>query len=88
MVAAVKTRLLTIDKPVLWQMLANQPVMALNLLHVLSQRIRENNVVLLSSIELQRAYRSKPELRTLIFFLEFQNRPVRSPFGTRRNGSG
>ncbi|PIQ50494.1 MAG: GGDEF domain-containing protein [Comamonadaceae bacterium CG12_big_fil_rev_8_21_14_0_65_59_15] len=60
-VAAVKTRLLTIAKPVLWQMLANQPVMALNLLHVLSQRIRENNVVLLSSIELQRAYRSKAE---------------------------
>ncbi len=60
-VAAVKTRVLTIAKPVLWQMLACQPVMALNLLHILSRRIRENNVVLLGSIELQRAYRNKAE---------------------------
>lgn len=64
-VAAVKTDLLIISKPVLWRLLACQPVMALNLLHVLSQRIRENNMVLLGSMELQREYRSKAETDTL-----------------------
>jgi diguanylate cyclase (GGDEF)-like protein len=64
-VAAVKTDLLIISKPVLWRLLARQPVMALNLLHVLSHRIRENNVLLLGSMELQREYRSKAETDTL-----------------------
>lgn len=64
-VAAVKTRLLTMAKPVLWRMLARQPVMALNLLHVLSRRIRENNLALLGSMELQREYRSKAETDVL-----------------------
>ena len=56
-VAASTTDLLAINKGVLWRMLARQPLMALNLLHVLTARIRENNVVLLGSLELQRAYR-------------------------------
>ena len=49
-VAAAATGLLAIPKPVLWRMLAVQQVMALNLLHVLSRRIRENNHVLLGSL--------------------------------------
>ena len=64
-VAAVRTRLLAITKPVLWRMLAAQQVMALNLLHVLSRRIRENNVVLLGSLEIQREYRNKAETDAL-----------------------
>ncbi|TXT35647.1 MAG: cyclic nucleotide-binding protein [Comamonadaceae bacterium] len=64
-VSAIETHLLIIPKPVLWRMLALQPLMALNLLHVLSHRIRENNVVLLGSLELQRAYRNKAETDTL-----------------------
>lgn len=64
-VAAVQTQLLSITKPVLWRMLALQQVMALNLLHVLSHRIRENNVVLLGSLALQRQYRNKAETDAL-----------------------
>ena len=60
-VAAVETTLLAIPKPVFWRMLTLQPTMALNLLHVLTRRIRENNVVLLGSLELQREYRNKAE---------------------------
>lgn len=64
-VAATKTDLLAISKAVLWRMLARQPLMALNLLHVLTARIRENNVVLLGSLELQREYRNKAETDAL-----------------------
>lgn len=64
-VASVPTQLLVISKPVLWRMLAVQQVMALNLLHVLARRIRENNAVLLGSLELQRQYRSKAETDAL-----------------------
>ncbi|MFZ2309286.1 MAG: GGDEF domain-containing protein [Rhodoferax sp.] len=64
-VAAVQTQLLSITKPVLWRMLALQQTMALNLLHVLAHRIRENNVVLLGSLELQRQYRNKAETDAL-----------------------
>lgn len=64
-VASVPTHLLVISKPVLWRMLAVQQVMALNLLHVLARRIRENNAVLLGSLELQRQYRSKAETDAL-----------------------
>jgi diguanylate cyclase (GGDEF)-like protein len=64
-VAAVQTQLLSITKPVLWRMLAIQQAMALNLLHVLAHRIRENNVVLLGSLELQRQYRNKAETDAL-----------------------
>lgn len=64
-VAAVPTQLLAISKTVLWRMLASQQAMALNLLHVLTRRIRENNVVLLGSMELQREYRNKAETDAL-----------------------
>ena len=64
-VSAVQTELLVISKPVLWRMLALQQAMALNLLHVLSHRIRENNLVLLGSLELQRKYRNEAESDTL-----------------------
>lgn len=59
--AAVDCRLLAIPKEVLWQMLAKQQAMALNLLHILTRRIRENNAILLSSLELQREYRNRAE---------------------------
>ncbi len=64
-VSAVQTQVLAISKPVLWNMLAQQQVMALNLLHILSHRIRENNAVLLGSLELQREYRNKAETDVL-----------------------
>lgn len=64
-IASIATRLLAISKAVLWRMLASQQVMALNLLHILTQRIRENNVLLLGSMELQRQYRNKAETDTL-----------------------
>jgi diguanylate cyclase (GGDEF)-like protein len=64
-VAAIPTELLAIPKPLLWRMLTQQPTMALNLLHVLTKRIRENNLVLLDSIELQREYRNKAETDVL-----------------------
>lgn len=64
-VASVETTLLAITQPVLWRMLAAQQAMALNLLHVLTRRIRENNQVLLGSLELQRQYRSKAETDAL-----------------------
>jgi diguanylate cyclase (GGDEF)-like protein len=64
-VSAVQTQLMVISKPVLWRMLVLQQNMALNLLHVLANRIRENNVVLLGSLELQREYRSKAETDAL-----------------------
>lgn len=64
-VASTRTHLLAISKAVLWRMLARQPLMALNLLHVLTARIRENNVVLLGSLELQREYRNKAETDAL-----------------------
>lgn len=64
-VAACDTALLAVSQEVLWRMLAAQQVMALNLLHVLTRRIRENNQVLLGSLELQRQYRSKAETDVL-----------------------
>lgn len=64
-VSAVQTHMLVISKAVLWRMLALQQVMALNLLHVLTHRIRENNAVLLGSLELQRQYRNKAETDAL-----------------------
>ena len=64
-VASMPSQLLVISKPVLWRMLAVQQVMALNLLHVLARRIRENNTVLLGSLELQRQYRNKAETDAL-----------------------
>ncbi len=64
-VASVATRLLAIPKTVLWRMMASQQTLAVNLLHVLAQRIRENNVVLLGSMERQREYRNRAETDAL-----------------------
>lgn len=64
-VAATDVAVIAIDKETLWSMLAKQQVMAFNLLHILAQRIRENNQVLLGSLELQRQYRSKAETDAL-----------------------
>lgn len=64
-VAAVDTLVLAVAKTDLWAMLAAQQVMALNLLHILTRRIRENNVALLGSLELQREYRNKAETDAL-----------------------
>lgn len=64
-VAATASRLLAIPREVLWRMLTNQPRTALNLLTILTQRIRENNATLLNSLELQREYRNKAETDVL-----------------------
>lgn len=64
-VAATDVAVLAISKDTLWSMLAKQQAMAFNLLHILAQRIRENNQVLLGSLELQRQYRSKAETDAL-----------------------
>ena len=64
-VAAVDTQVLAVAKADLWAMLAAQQAMALNLLHILTRRIRENNVALLGSLELQREYRNKAETDAL-----------------------
>lgn len=64
-VAALDSRVLAIGKNELWAMLAVQQLMALNLLHILTRRIRENNQALLGSLELQREYRNKAETDAL-----------------------
>ncbi len=64
-VAATDVSVVAINKETLWAMLAKQQAMAFNLLHILAQRIRENNQVLLGSLELQRQYRSKAETDAL-----------------------
>jgi len=64
-VAAIDSRVLAVDKANLWEMLATQQGMALNLLHILTRRIRENNTALLGSLELQREYRNKAETDAL-----------------------
>lgn len=64
-VAAVDSRVLAVAKADLWAMLGLQQAMALNLLHILTRRIRENNLALLGSLELQREYRNKAETDAL-----------------------
>lgn len=64
-VSAIETQVLAIAKSLLWRMLTLQQVMALNLLHILSLRIRDNNAMLLGSLALQREYRNKAETDTL-----------------------
>lgn len=64
-VVAVESNLLAISQPVLWLMLEKQQRIALNLLRILVERIRQNNVILLNSIEMQRHYRSKAETDAL-----------------------
>ena len=64
-VAAVDSQVLAIGKDELWAMLALQQVIAVNMLHILTRRIRENNLALLGSLELQREYRNKAETDAL-----------------------
>ena len=64
-VAADDTELLAIPKPVLWQMMEHQQTLALNLLKILTARIRESNTVLLGTMRLQRQYRNKAETDAL-----------------------
>ena len=64
-VSAGESTLLAIPQDVLWRMLSRQHGMAVNLLHILTRRIRENNAVLLNSLELQRTYRNKAETDAL-----------------------
>ena len=59
------TQLLAISKEVLWRMMGLEQRIAVNLLYVLSQRIRESNVVLLGNLEIQREYRNKAETDSL-----------------------
>ncbi|HEY4371769.1 MAG TPA: GGDEF domain-containing protein [Burkholderiales bacterium] len=59
------TQLLAISKEVLWRMMALEQNIAVNLLYVLSQRIRESNVVLLGNLEIQREYRNRAETDSL-----------------------
>jgi diguanylate cyclase (GGDEF)-like protein len=63
--SATTTELLAISKEVLWRMIALEQRVAVNLLHILSQRIRESNVVLLGNLEIQREYRNKAETDSL-----------------------
>jgi diguanylate cyclase (GGDEF)-like protein len=63
--SATNSQLLAISKEVLWRMMAVEQHIAVNLLHVLSQRIRESNVVLLGNLEIQREYRNKAETDSL-----------------------
>lgn len=64
-VAAESTELLAVPKALLWHMMAQHNALALNLLKVLTARIRESNTVLLGSMRLQRQYRSKAETDAL-----------------------
>jgi diguanylate cyclase (GGDEF)-like protein len=64
-IPSVPTQLLAISKEVLWRMMALEQRIAVNLLYVLSQRIRESNVVLLGNLEIQREYRNKAETDVL-----------------------
>lgn len=52
--AGESSRLLVIDHAALWRIMHAAPVVALNLLHVLSQRVRRGNHVLEESIRSQR----------------------------------
>ena len=63
--SAATTELLAISREVLWRMLALEQRIAVNLLHILSQRIRESNVVMLGNLEIQREYRNKAETDSL-----------------------
>lgn len=63
--ASSTSQLLAVSKDVLWRMLAKEQRIAVNLLYVLSQRIRESNVVMLGNLEVQREYRKKAESDTL-----------------------
>lgn len=62
---AAPCRLLAIPQAVLWALLGRQQATAFNLLRILTQRIRENNAVILSSLELRRDHRREVETDAL-----------------------
>ncbi len=64
-VAATACRLLAITRDLMWRMVAQQPAVGANLLHILADRIRQNNAIILSSLEMQRHYREKAEYDAL-----------------------
>lgn len=53
--AGTESRLLVISHQALWRIMDEVPVVALNLLHILSRRVRRGNQVLEESIQAQRA---------------------------------
>lgn len=63
--AACECRLLELPREVLWTMVRKEQGIAANLLHILANRIRENNEVLLASLEMQRRYRTQAETDSL-----------------------
>lgn len=60
-VAGAACRLLAVEREALWRMMNTAQGIALNLLHILAERIRQNNAIILQSIELQRQYRDRAE---------------------------
>lgn len=63
--ASVETDLLAVSQVTLWKMLGKVHAMALNLLHILAHRFRQNNSILLDSLEMQRRYRNLSETDAL-----------------------
>lgn len=56
-IAATPCRLLAVKEDILWSLIDRSPVVARNLLHVLTQRIRHSNSVIRRDRQLQRTYR-------------------------------
>lgn len=63
--AAGDAQLLAIARDTLWKMLQRQHTVAVNLLQVLANRFRQNNTVLIDSLEMQRHYRNLSETDVL-----------------------
>lgn len=64
-IAASETRLLAIPQASLWRMMATLPRMAFNMMQILAERFRQNNLVLLESLEMQSRYRDLSETDVL-----------------------
>lgn len=64
-IAASEAHLLAVSQAVLWLMMAKLPRLALNLMHILAERFRQNNAVLLHSLDMQRRYRDLSETDAL-----------------------
>ena len=60
-ITAGPCRVLAIPQAVLWNLLASQQPTAFNLLRILTRRIRENNAVILSTLEVRREQSRKVE---------------------------
>jgi diguanylate cyclase (GGDEF)-like protein len=58
-VALEPSRLLVTNAAHLWELMAEEPAVALNLMHILAERIRRNNIAVLDS------YRQQAQLRTI-----------------------